>query len=128
VNVLKEWHRILRPNGLLRLAVPDFEQYVSLYSVNHDLNALLGPMYGRWQIGNTEKIIYHKTTYDFVSLKRVLESCGFKNVRRWIPKDVLPENFDDYSFSYWPKLSECETMETYRNGHLMSLNVECNKH
>ena len=30
-DVLKEWHRVLKPGGILRLAVPDFEKIVEVY-------------------------------------------------------------------------------------------------
>jgi len=31
VLVLKEWYRVLEPNGILRLSVPDFEALVEIY-------------------------------------------------------------------------------------------------
>tara|TARA_B100000902_G_scaffold389084_1_gene435675 strand:- start:7683 stop:7895 length:213 start_codon:yes stop_codon:yes gene_type:complete len=62
--------------------------------------------------------IYHKTTYDFTSLKNILENNGFKDVKKWNWKEVEHGNIDDYSQSYIPHMDK-------ENGTLMSLNIEC---
>ena len=64
--------------------------------------------------------IYHKTTYDYISLKKILEKCGYRDIRLWNWRNVEHSNFDDYSQSYIPHM-EKET------GQLMSLNMECVK-
>ena len=71
VDVLKEWKRVLVPEGTLRLAVPDFEAMVRLYvETSASLDKFLGPLYGRMNMG--DKKIYHKTVYDEYSLKALL--------------------------------------------------------
>ena len=37
---------------------------------------------GKKYLHGTDKIIYHKTVYDFASLSAVLQESGYKNVRR----------------------------------------------
>ena len=69
---------------------------------------------------NETKNVYHKTTYDFSSLKKVLEEVDFKNVKLWNWKNVDHSIYDDYSQSYIPHMDK-------ENGYLMSLNVECTK-
>lgn len=64
--------------------------------------------------------IYHKTTYDYTSLKKLLENCDFKDVKYWDWKNVENGNIDDYSQSYIPHMDK-------ENGKLMSLNIECKK-
>lgn len=64
--------------------------------------------------------IYHKTTYDYTSLKKLLENCDFKDVKYWDWKNVEHGNIDDYSQSYIPHMDK-------ENGKLMSLNIECKK-
>ena len=127
VEVLEEWYRVLKMGGVLRLAVPDFEAWVKVYQQTHSVENLLGALYGRWQIGNTDKIIYHKTTYDFNSLKTLLNQCGFIDVRRYDYKKVLPNGYDDFSRCYWPHLKSCKSMKEYEQGMLVGLNVEANK-
>ena len=119
LEVLRKWRSVLKPNGILRLAVPNFEIYSKLYSEGKiTLDQCVGPLYGKWKMTDTQNV-YHKTTYDFVSLKKILGKTGFGNVRLWDWRDVEHGKHDDYSQSYIPHMDKGE-------GHLMSLNVECN--
>jgi len=65
IDVLKEWHRVLKKGGILRLSVPDFESIVKIYHKYEDLDhqGILGPLYGKWQNSNDTETMYHKTTY-----------------------------------------------------------------
>lgn len=119
VLVLKEWKRVLKPNALLRLAVPDFETMVRLYTNGYPLGNFLGPLYGKHLMGNTT--VYHKTAYDFKSLKDLLEANGFYDVVRYDWRKTDHSNFDDHSQAYLPHMDK-------ENGTLISLNVECKKH
>lgn len=69
---------------------------------------------------NNNNIIYHKTTYDYISLKNVLEKNNFKNIKLWEWKNTEHSNIDDYSQAYLPHMDK-------KNGTLMSLNIECIK-
>ena len=119
-EVLAEWQRALKPEGILRLAVPDFEACAKLY-VNHNvpLSQYVGMFYGKWKM-TKDTTIYHKTVYDYISLKEVLENSGFRNVKKWDWKDVDHGHIDDYSQAYLPHMDK-------ENGTLVSLNVEAVK-
>jgi predicted SAM-dependent methyltransferase len=123
VLVLKEWGRALKKGGILRLAVPDFEAMVKVYlKYGKDLNhkGILGPLFGMWHIPGTKKTIYHRTTYDFKSLKKLLEDNGFKNVKRYDWKKTIHKRYDDYSRAYIPHMD-------VKKGILISLNIEAIK-
>ena len=70
--VLKEWRRVLKKNGILRLAVPNLEALISVYQTTKNIEKILGPMYGKWKVGK-DQYIYHKTIYDSKSLTKLLE-------------------------------------------------------
>ena len=119
-KVLQKWKTYLKPNGILRLAVPNFEIYSRLYSNGEiTLDQCVGPLYGKWKMTDAETI-YHKTTYDFKSLKLKLETNNFRNIELWDWKNVEHSNIDDYSQSYCPHMDK-------NNGTLMSLNIQCYK-
>jgi predicted SAM-dependent methyltransferase len=120
VGVLHEWCRVLCPGGILRLAVPDFAAMIEVYRDYNNLGLILGPLYGRMEIAGTEQIIYHKTVYDFDSLRQLLESCGFENIRRYDWRQTIHRDYDDHSQAYIPHMDKDK-------GRLISLNIEATK-
>ena len=118
-NVLKEWYRVLKIGGMLRVAVPDFKMMTTKYLIDGcELDLFLGPLYGKWSMG--DKTIYHKTAYDFLSLKKVLQSNGFRGIQEYDWRNTEHSHIDDHSQSYLPHMDK-------ENGTLMSLNIECYK-
>lgn len=103
LGLLMAWKRVLKPGGVLRIATPDWAV------LRRMAVPLLGPLYGKMN----EPSIYHKTVYDYKSLKKVLEVCGFKNIGWYNHKRTEHAQFDDHSAAYF-------------KGVLISLNVECN--
>ena len=119
-EVLKEWKRVLNPEGILRLAVPDFEACSKLYNQGkYDLDTFASMFYGKWKV-REDLIVYHKTIYDFKSLSKVLEENGFSDCKLWDWKKTCHSAFDDYSQAYLPHMDK-------DNGTLISLNIECKK-
>ena len=123
IPVLEEWRRVLKPGGTLRLAVPDFEALAQVYAKNKELGQIVGPLYGRWPVPGTDLVVYHKTVYDFPSLRSVLEDAGFAGVRKWDWREVFTgeiKGHDDFSQAYLPHMDK-------EHGKLVSLNVEADK-
>jgi predicted SAM-dependent methyltransferase len=120
IPILKEWRRTLKPEGILRLAVPDFAALVEVYKKTGDLTKVIGPLFGRWPIPGANLTIYHRTVYDFVALRGVLEEVGFAEVRRYDWRQTIHKDYDDYSQAYFPHLDK-------EHGLLISLNVEAVK-
>ena len=117
--LLKRWKNVLKPNGVLRLAVPDFDVCAKLYTDGkYPLDRFLGVLYGKMPMG--DKTIYHKTTYDYFSLTALLNEIGMRKVKKYNWKNTEHAQFDDHSQAYLPDMDK-------ENGTLISLNVECIK-
>jgi predicted SAM-dependent methyltransferase len=116
VSVLREWNRVLKVGGILRVAVPDFEAVVAEYQENKDLQCFQGLLYG----GQTYNYNYHHVAFDYIVLKQFLLEAGISDVDRYDWRDFLPEGYDDYSRAYLPHLD-------FEKGRLMSLNVIARK-
>ena len=121
LNLLAEWKRVLKEGGVLRVAVPNFEELINVYKISGNLDNIIGPLYGKWEVGEGSTI-YHKSVYDFKSLENILSSVGFKNINKWDWRTVFKDNleFDDHSQAYFPHMDK-------DNGIHVSLNVECRK-
>lgn len=123
-EVLKEWKRVLKPKGTLRLSVPNFESIVKVYlKYDKDLDhrGILGPLFGKWSITSKKgkKFIYQKTVYDFKSLKKVLEAAGFRKYKRYDWQKTIHKDYDDYSQAYIPHMD--------KKGIQICLNIEAQK-
>jgi len=115
-GVLVEWRRLLRPGGLLRVAVPDFEAAAARYMEHRDLNEVIGLLIGR------QDYLYnfHYNIFDFETLRRTLEKAGFQSVARYDWRQTEHAWLDDYSQAYLPHMDK-------EGGRLMSLNVEATR-
>lgn len=114
-TVLERWFELLKPGGVLRLAVPDFNAVCQYYTKTQDLKVLMGFLYG----GQDYDENFHYVTFDYKSLSEDLLSMGFSQVERYDHKNTEHTQMDDFSKSYLPHMDE--------NGMLMSLNIEAVK-
>ena len=115
-DVLKEWLRILKPGGILRISVPDMESLFKVYQKTNNLSLILGPIFGRCDYLYN----YHYTGFDFKSLKYILETVGAKDIKLYDWRKTEHADIDDYSQAYIPHMDK-------ENGILISLNVEATK-
>lgn len=115
-NVLREWHRVLKPGGILRIAVPDFESMVKVFKKYKDIELIMGLLYGRQDYPENT----HFVAFDFSYAKKGLMEVGFKNIHRYDWRKTIHKDYDDFSQAYIPHMDK-------EHGILMSLNVECEK-
>jgi predicted SAM-dependent methyltransferase len=113
MGALKRWYDILKPGGILRIAVPDFEKVVEHYLKFGEARKLSGIMYGRQDYPENN----HCWCWDFRELTKDLQEVGFSNIERYDWKKTDHSHIDDYSQAYLPHMDK-------ENGMLMSLNVE----
>jgi len=115
-RVLKEWHRVLKPGGILRVSVPDFSQICEVYRKFKRLDLVVGPIFGR------QDYLYniHYNIFDEASLTESLQAVGFNNVHRYDWRQTEHAHIDDFSQAYIPHMDK-------EQGILISLNVECTK-
>ncbi len=127
VPLLQDWYRVLKPGGILRLAVPDWQKLIFIYSHKGGrLKDILGPLYGRMNVDGQN--IYHKTVYDYEDLFDLLKSVGFKNVREYDWKTTSHFMIDDCSRAHYPhRPQNIETGIFDKDQMLISLNVEGTK-
>jgi len=113
---LKRWFEVLKPGGVLRLAVPDMEAHFAHYYYHRDLRLLHSTFWG----SQKHPYDYHKNGWDFKKLKEDLSAVGFSNIHRYNWRDTEHFYIDDYSQTYYPHLDKVD-------GKLMSLNMEATK-
>lgn len=93
---LKKLYSLLRPSGVLRLSLPDFEIMTKLYLLGDvPLREIIGPIMGRQDYPENT----HFGIYDSETLYALLTQVGFVNVHSYDPRIVWPQGFDDYSLA-----------------------------
>ncbi len=113
-RVLAEWYRLLKPGGILRVSVPDFEKLCEVYQKEKNINLVIGALFGR------QDYLYniHYNVFDFTTLEKALKESGFSDIKRYDWKKTEHADMDDFSQAYIPHMDK-------ENGTLISLNVEC---
>ena len=118
-SALKEWNRILKTGGLIRISVPDFDATVEYYQKEKDIENCLNWIYGGRE--NEEKNEFtHRRIFNFSNLRSLLYEAGFKRIQIYNPWETIHGDVDDFSKAYRPHLD-------FDNGIPMSLNVQAAK-
>lgn len=127
-KVLKRWFDILKPNGVLRISVPDMFE-LSRYLISHQGNPKAVREVQNLMFGAQKHIYdYHYQGFTYDSLWNDLFVIGFKECSRYDWRTTEHFYIDDYSQCYLPALTyTTRRPEGIIGGELMSLNVEARK-
>jgi SAM-dependent methyltransferase len=77
-DVLKEWLRVLKPNGVLKIAVPDFEWIARNYLAGQPIE-VQGYVMG----GHIDADDHHGCVFDREELQSALRKAGLYDIRPW---------------------------------------------
>lgn len=80
--VMDEWVRVLKPGGLLRIAVPDFEWVLREYDQG-ELSERNGLLHAYIMGGQVDEHDYHKSTWTAGGLRLLMESAGLTDIGPW---------------------------------------------
>jgi len=112
LTVLYNWFNCLKPGGALRLSVPDFDRIIEIYAdQGKDIEVIQLPLMG----GQEYEFNYHLSVFNSEYLYKLLQKCGFREIREWDPLSVSYHSFND-----WSKIPFIVNGEQYK----ISLNIE----
>ena len=92
-RVLSEWIRVLKPGGVLRLSVPDFDKLLAIYSDTGNPDDIVEQLMG----GQDNRYNFHYVLFNRKNLTGHLVRSGFTDAREWIPGSNDLTTFDDFS-------------------------------
>ncbi len=125
-GLFNRWYDVLKPEGILRLSTPDLEAVFKYYEQTKDLVGCYDTLYG----GQANEFSFHKWGWDFETLRKNLETVGFKNIHRYDRSKTEHADIQDWSLNFLPQYDSKKKFIYYGEwikGINIALNVECNK-
>lgn len=111
-DVLAEFRRVLKPGGVLRISVPDFDRLIAMYEgIGRDPDGIMAPLLG----SHANEYDVHYWVFTERSLSALLIKAGFSAVRQWDPHHCEYHAFEDWAV---------RTVERDGTQFFVSLNLE----
>ena len=93
LNVLKEWVRVLKPGGVLRISVPSFDNLSLIYNIDKNIDNISGPLMG----GQTYKDNFHYEIFNQKKLIKLLSNAGLEAIHPWDFRRTIHSKYWDFS-------------------------------
>ena len=91
-TVLSEMRRVLKPGGILRLSVPDFDRLLEVYNASgRNMETISRQLMG----GQDNQYNIHYSVFNCERLTELLREVGFHGITSWDPADSDHHNFKD---------------------------------
>ncbi len=114
LQTLREWKRVLKPGGIFRFAVPDFDQLYKIYMESEkDIFSIENQL-----MGQDAPYHNHCSIWNKAYAEKILEAAGFTSVTEWNPETSDHHDFNDKS---------SRVMTTNGKNIPISLNLEAKK-
>ena len=81
-HILKEFYRILQPEGVLRVSTPDIEAIAKGLLEGEDLDNVNKHLFGKFKSEDTDDFDVHKWMYPVKDMIKALKDLGFKDVQQ----------------------------------------------
>ncbi len=106
-KVLMEWHRLMKDKAVLRISVPDAFRIMRMYNESKmNLDAASSSL-----LGTVGQVGFVKSMWDFTTMQKALNQCGFINIKR---------------YDFWKTPHDCnDSASIHYKDELISLNIEC---
>lgn len=95
-KTLKEWARVIKRGGTIKLSVPDFDKMVNIYQASdQNMRSIESPLMG----GQDYPHNFHMSVFNEKYLSDLLTKAGFYNIRTWdASKDIY--GFNDFARTF----------------------------
>lgn len=94
IEVIREMARVLKPDGVLRISVPDFDYVIAIYEASgKQINAIAPALMG----GQNYAFNFHYGVFNEEYLSNLLSKGGFLRVRLWAPANCDHHEFEDWA-------------------------------
>ena len=120
-KMLKDWHRVLKPNGILRMAMPSIEGVLKVYSRPGRFKKLSSILNDKTRtkgifLNKVFRSFGHRFLYDWETLEKIMMDSGFRDLKRC-----------RVGKSRHPELKGIESRIYKKNSYVESLCVEARK-
>ncbi|MDO8589707.1 MAG: methyltransferase domain-containing protein [bacterium] len=94
LGTLAEWRRVLKPGGILRFGVPDFDKLIDFYNASgKETDSIINQL-----LGQDQDFDRHCTIWNFNYAKKILKEAGFSGqLRPWDVESAEHHEFHDKS-------------------------------